>query len=461
MEIGDISRCVSRCSVPTDPRRLLGGLVLVLASLLSGEARAEDKRPPQDYGRPKEPVAAGDVLAWPARVVLFPFFLVHEFLVRRPIGWLVVTVEKHKVIETLQDFFTFGPRDEITVYPSALFDFGLLPSVGFNMKWQHFVAEDNTLRVHFGTWGPTWINAKVSSTYEVSPKARVILGAELVRRRDNPFFGIGPFSRTSDWTRFGAQTLNLAPTFQRDLWRSSSIETTAGVRGTDFFHGTCCDEPSLDFAIVDGRLPVPNGYRRSYLGGYQRISAALDSRPARPEPGSGIRVEAHEETMFDLTGHPGDERRSWIKWGGSVGGALDLTGRQRILGVTLRTEFADAIQGQVPFTDLSSLGGDNVMPGFIRNRLIDRSSLTASLQYTWPVWMYLDGVLTASVGNVWGEHLRNFAPLDSRIGAGVGVRSNGDRDSGFELLVGAGTEPIADGLGLTSFRFLLGSHHGL
>lgn len=442
-------------------RRLVSAAALLLLASITGDALADDKRPAQDYGRPKEGTTAGDVLAWPARVVLFPLFLINEFILRRPLGFLVTTVEKHRVIETVQDFFTFGPRNEVTIYPSALFDFGLLPSVGFNLSWAHFLAEDNGFKVHFGTWGFGWINAKLSDTYDFSKNEHLTLNAELIRRRDNPYFGTGTFSDTSDWTRFGAQTLNVAPTYQRDLWRESTFTTTAGVRGLDFFEGTCCGEPALETAIARSQLPIPNGYQRSYLGGYQRVAVALDSRRPRPAPGSGLRVEAHEETMFDLAAHQGEQHRSWIKWGGSIGGALDLNGYQRVLGLTVRTEFADPIQGEVPFTDLASLGGDDVMPGFIRNRMIDRSSAAATLQYTWPVWVFLDGVLTASMGNVWGEHLNNFKIQDSRLAAGVGVRSNGDRDSGFELLVGAGTDPLSEGLGITSFRFLLGSHHGL
>ena len=42
----------------------------------------------------------------------------------------------------------------------------------------------------------------------------------------------------------------------------------------------------------------------------------------------------------------------------------------------------------------------------------------------------------------------------------IGVRSNGARDSGFELLVAAGTDPLEDGFHVSSFRLVIGSHHG-
>jgi hypothetical protein len=443
-------------------RRFASAVVFLALSSLATSALADDgKRPKQDYGHPPEGTDAGDVIAWPFRVILFPAWLVSEYLLRRPIGWLVVQTEKNNVIATVQDFFTFGSHDQVTVYPSALFDFGLLPSVGFNLAWHDFLTKDNTFRFHFGTWGPQWLMIKGTNTYDFSKKEHLTLNASFIRRQDTPFFGIGPDTHEGAETRFGAQTFDFDGAYKRDLWRSSAIETTAGVRGNDFYHGSCCGDPSLDFAILDNRLPLPPGYKRSYYGGYQRMSLAIDSRKPRPASGTGFRVEAHEETFFDLSRHAEDEPRSWVKYGGSVGGALDFTGHQRVLGVTLVTEFADPIQGQVPFTDLVMLGGDDLFPGYVRNRLIDRSAAVAHIQYTWPVWMYLDGVINASVGNVWGEHLDNFKFQDSRINAGIGVRSNGDRASGFELLLGAGTDPVSEGFNVSSFRFLVGSHHGL
>jgi hypothetical protein len=77
------------------------------------------------------------------------------------------------------------------------------------------------------------------------------------------------------------------------------------------------------------------------------------------------------------------------------------------------------------------------------------------------VWMYLDGVVSVAAGNVWGTHLDDFKFKDSRLTAAIGVRSNGQRDSGFELTIGAGTDPISEGFSVSSFRFFLGSHHGL
>src|SRR5262249_50698 len=148
--------------------RALAVFVLLLAALTTSvDARADEKRPVQDYGAPKE-TSVDEVLLWGPRVVLFPLWLTSEFVVRRPVGALVKVAEREQWPQEVVDFFTFGERRQITIFPSALFDFGLRPSVGFNAKWRYFVSDPNTIRLHFGTWGPDWIATRLVDTYALS-----------------------------------------------------------------------------------------------------------------------------------------------------------------------------------------------------------------------------------------------------------------------------------------------------
>ena len=97
-------------------RRFASAVVFLALSSFATSALADDqKRPTQDYGHPAEGTDAGDVVAWPFRVILFPAWLVSEYLLRRPIGWLIVQTEKHNIVATVQDFFTFGSHDQVTV----------------------------------------------------------------------------------------------------------------------------------------------------------------------------------------------------------------------------------------------------------------------------------------------------------------------------------------------------------
>lgn len=100
------------------------------------------------------------------------------------------------------------------------------------------------------------------------------------------------------------------------------------------------------------------------------------------------------------------------------------------------------------------------MRGYLNGRLIDRSALVASAQYTWPIWVYLNGVLQADVGNVFGAHFDGFDAGLLRLSTAIGFRSSGEPDSGLEVLVAGGTDPFEQGFHYSSFRLVIGSHHG-
>lgn len=445
-------------------RRLPFVVALFLAlSFATSAAHADDaKRPPQDYGGPPEETTPGDVLVWPARVVMFPLWLVTEFIFRRPLGVLVRAAERGAWVEELQDFFSFGPRKQVTIMPSALLDFGLRPSVGFNLVWKYFLAEENTLKLHFGTWGPDWIAVKATNSYALSKEQSLFVETSLVRRRDNPFSGIGPRSRQDDRSRYFNTVAEAGVGQQWNFWRESIIRSSVGLRSLAFHDddGGCCGDPSFSEAIAQGRFAPPPGIGRGYTGPYQRLSVEVDTRKERPAPGSGIRLEAHEESVFTVDSGRGEERRSWVRYGGSVGAAVDVTGTSRVLSLSLAGELADPLSGTIPFTDQVALGGDVLMPGYLRGRLVDRSAAVATLQYRWPIWVYLDGVMHAAVGNVWGERFKGFDMKANRLSSGLGFRSNGDRSSGFEFLFAVGSDPFDEGFAISSFRLLVGSHHG-
>lgn len=438
------------------------GAVLACALLLAsgGAARAEEKRPRQEYGHPAPEPDPWAVLAWPLRVLLYPVFLLDEYLVRRPTGALVRAAEAGRWIERVTDFFTFGERKQIVIFPSALFDFGIKPSVGFNAWWKYFLAEKSTLKLHFGTWGPDWIAVRATDTYDLSKTDHLTLSGSYWRRQDNPFFGMGPRSHQGDERRYGAATFDVAPGYRADLGPSSFFEARAGARGLEMYRGTCCEDEDLRDALREGKTSAP-GFGDGYVAVFQHTELTLDSRKERPRPGSGVRVAIHEDTTFPLDARSGEARRSWIRYGGETGAAIDLTGRQRVLSLTVAAELVDKLSpGTIPFTDQVSLGGPTLMRGFVRNRLIDRSAAVATLQYTWPVWVYLDGVLTLAAGNVFGSHFDGFDAKLARLSSGIGVRSNGDRDTGFEAMFAVGTEPLDEKFTVNSFRVLVGSHHG-
>jgi hypothetical protein len=418
---------------------------------------AADKRPPQDYGAPKEDTSPEEVLLWAPRVGLYPLWLVSEYGIRRPVGAFVKVAERDQWPQEVVNFFTFGERRQVTIFPSAFFDFGLLPSVGFNAKWRYFLTDPNTVRLHFGTWGPDWIAARLVDTYAITEHETLSADLRWVRRKDNPFFGLGPDSRSAARSRYQSELLEASLAYEKRMWRSNVFEARVGVRSLTLSDGTCCGSPSVRESVDRGVFPEPPGLGQSYVGGFQRVALTLDSRKPRPEQGSGVRLAAHGEGVF---APGGSMRRAWVKYGAEAGAFVDVSGTQRVVSIVAAAELADPLLGTIPFVDQASLGGDQPMKGYLRNRLIGRSSVVAGLHYTWPVWVYLDGVIQVDVGNVFGARFEGFDPKLLRMTAGIGVRESGDRDAGFEFLVAGGTDPLAEGFHVSSFRFLVGSHHG-
>src|SRR5215510_5325989 len=98
-------------------RRLLL-LILTLQLMAAGTAHADPpKRALPDYdGRP-ETTTTGDALLVIPRVILSPLYLVSEYVLRRPLGFLVSAAERANLPEVLYDFFLFGPNHSAGIVP--------------------------------------------------------------------------------------------------------------------------------------------------------------------------------------------------------------------------------------------------------------------------------------------------------------------------------------------------------
>src|SRR5688500_5850043 len=108
--------------------------VLIVASVCAATATASadapEERPIPDYdGRGEEPTTAGDVAIWVPRLVFSPFYLVSEYGVRRPLGFVISNAEQHHVPDRLVELFTFDGGDA-GIVPTAFVEFGFQPSVG-------------------------------------------------------------------------------------------------------------------------------------------------------------------------------------------------------------------------------------------------------------------------------------------------------------------------------------------
>ena len=416
------------------------------------------KRKLPDYdGRGDPPTTAGDIGLWIPRVILSPLYLVSEYGLRRPIGGGITYAEQHQLPEAIVDFFTFGPDKKAGIVPTALIDFGFKPSVGIYVFWDDLLGKDNHLRLHASTWGKDWNQASVADRVKIGDRSTFDMRVEGVTRPDQIFHGLGPSSLFKDRTRYGLQKVQVHPVFEIQWWRGSRVTVEGGMKHVNFSDENCCGDPSLVSEAAKGKAVLPPGFDTGYTSVYQRGEFTIDTREDRPANQSGVRLELEVEQAANVR-QPAD---TWIRYGGSFGGYVDFR-NNRTVSLSGTVLFVDPLakNAVVPFTEQVVLGGSGPMRGYLYGRLIDRSAAVATLKYRWPIWVFLDGTMQGSVGNVFGSQLDDFAWKLLRFSGAVGVESVGGADHTFELLFGVGSETFDHGTQLNSFRLVFGTNRG-
>jgi hypothetical protein len=424
------------------------------------EAAAETpKRKRPDYdSRAAAPTTPGDVALWAARILLSPLYFVTEYVIRKPLGALIAGAERAKWPQALYDFFFFGPDHGAGLAPVAFVDFGFNPSLGLYAFWNDAGFKGHDLRFHGSTWGDDWLAGSLSERIRFNGGKALTFRFVGVRRPDYTYFGQGPGSLQANISRYGEDRLEGSAFVGVPIWRSTRIDAGVGLRSVSLYPGHYGDDPSVEAQVALGVFPQPYGFYRGYTEPYTHLLVVLDTRQARPAPGSGLRIELEAEEGADVRRNPNS---GWVRWGGTAGAFYDVNGLSRVVSLSVTALFADPLgESPIPFTELVSLGGSGPMRGFFPGRLIDRSAVVATLHYRWPIWTWLDGSLQGAVGNVFGEHERGFKPTLLRFSGALGMESVGSPDSSFEFLVGFGTETFEHGGQVNSARLLVGTNRG-
>jgi hypothetical protein len=447
-------------------KRALGAALLGAALAASATARAAEKRPVPDYdGRGGAPQTPGQKALWVPRLLLSPAYFVSEFLVRRPLGYAITAAEKAEVPSALYDFFAFGPDHSAGIVPIALIDFGFEPSVGLYAFWDDAGFAGHDLRLRGSTWGADWLSGTATERFRFSDDFALTLSGTATRRPDYAFYGLGPDTRESDLVRYSADSVDAHLETWLALGGSSLLETRVGYRGYRFGpsdydaadRGSADYEASLDEAVQAGEIEEPPGFRDGYRAPFARVRLVLDPRPLKGSA-SGARLELNAEQGVDTKT---DESGGWLRYGATLGGFLDLADSGRVISLSLSAQLADKVGARpVPFTELVTLGGPAMMPGFRAGRLYGESALVATLRYSWPIWIWLNGSLQAATGNVFDGRFEGASLERSRLSTAIGIESSGSRDSIFQALVGFCTETFESGAELDSIRVVLGARSG-
>jgi outer membrane protein assembly factor BamA len=97
--------------------------------------------------------------------------------------------------------------------------------------------------------------------------------------------------------------------------------------------------------------------------------------------------------------------------------------------------------GSVPFLDLSTLGNDDILRGYPKNRFRDRHFMATQVEYRFPLWWRFGAVAFAGVGDVFGPSSDlNFQNLKYSVGTGLRFVVDPAERLNIRLDYGYGTE---------------------
>ncbi len=444
----------------------LASLVLAVASAARARAAEPQTAPaapsprrqlPDYRGRPADPDPGGTPILWVLRIVLAPFYLVSQYVIRWPLSVAVPAAERAEVPRKAYDFFAFGPEHRAGIVPVGFVAFDFNPSVGVYAFWYDAFARGNDWTLHAEAWPEDWYATSFRERARIGEDTAVAFHFTGVHRPDRVFYGLGPRSLQADQSRFTEAKTEEGVTLELDAAGRRRFEIGMGLRSESIGPGSYGSDPSVEAQAATGAFALPPGYGARTTAAYTNVLTALDTRRPAPAPGSGARVQAEGE----LGAVPQGPSPGWVRYGAYASLFLDLSGHQHVVTLSAAARFADPLgEGAIPFTEQVSLGGDGPMRGYFPRRMIDRSAAVASVHYAWPIAPWVGGNLEAAVGNVFGEHLQGFQPDLLRLSADAGLTTVGLTEYPLELIVGVGSETFAQGGRLDSLRVALSVNHG-
>lgn len=418
------------------------------------------RRAPDYAGRPAPPATLGERLAWIPRVALFPLRVVVDYVIRRPLGWLVTKAEHSKGFRKFVRYiFREVKEANPLIYPVALVDFGFKSSVGIRALWRDgglvpYSTVGIKLGTGVGTGAADWWRADATIKSTFGPI--FVTGAVGANRRpDYVFYGVGSDTPPEAKARYGARRIAARASIGGHFPGIGELEVWGGVTDMSFRTSTFGGNPSIEQQVIDGLIDeLPAGYVDGFETARFGAEITLDTRTDGRRARSGARLDASIERVIDRD----DTSRTWTRLELIVGSGLLLDPvAERKLDIKLGLQFIEHdADVDVPFVELAQLTGSRWLRGMPTGRLYGDSAAAFLLDYHWPVAAWLDAHAHLGVGNVFDRGLRGFSLGALRGSAGGALTIAGlseERQVGVSAAYG--TEPLGDGLDFSSYRVIV------
>jgi len=252
--------------------------------------------------------------------------------------------------------------------------------------------------------------AAVSNTY-LSDDFIYLKAVTSVARFPTDFYGIGPDTSKSAKENYTPFTIP----FEGSFFLRIAGGLYAGPSYGFYYEKILKSEKD---GIIDSGITGSGEYISSGLG----ASLVLDTRDSGINAHSGLYAESkiirYSKSLGSDTGF--------------TNSSIDLRGYFPVYSTTLGVQLVGkTAYGDIPFQLYPSLGGGDIVRGFLYGRYIDKNLVAAQIEYRFPVYGILGMTIFAGAGDVepdiddLGNHIR--------YAAGAGLRMMIDKDEKINI----------------------------
>src|SRR5215471_8441758 len=294
------------------------------------------------------------------------------------------------------------------------------PLLGFSgaVYYQRLLAPDESYTIYASQSTENQADYEVTYSNPALAQRRYFFDGRLgyENNRTARFFGLGADSRKQDETNFTLRDIGGAVTFGWWLMPALRFSLTDRLRLVDIGHGVVTSLPFLGDKFKD--LP---GVQGSFVWAH-RLDLTYDSRNGYETPTRGYFGQIFVEVAESALG----SQASFVRYG-LEGRLLWPLFDDRL--VTVMRGLVERVEGtEVPFFELSALGGEDTLRGFGSRRFRDNGRILLNVEERIRLFaLTVRGLRTAVALALFvdiGRVFHTFATLDTRhvqtvVGAGV------------------------------------------
>lgn len=266
-----------------------------------------------------------------------------------------------------------------------------------------------------------------------------------LRRTEDNFFGIGPFTSLSARTNFDVERRSVNGGLYRDFTKRIQAGIYVSYINSNAYGGQSSKYPSIDavFSSSPSVQPVaqwtPGLYSGSKIITYG-LFGEYDKRNYEYGLTKGFYFYGRFGSVDGLDkGHDIFSDYGWLDSQFDVRGYIPLFSNKTSLAVRLATNFKSPKGGsQIPFYDLSFLGGFNYVRGFDTYRYRGNNAMIGNVELRQTVYSFkkknrgIDLIGFGDSGQVWGDNRSttdptiighdSFASRNWKAGVGGGIQ---------------------------------------